>query len=196
METNATRMCALLVGLPDVNVLAVEVGAGRPLRVHVETTATTVACAACGTRAWLKDRCGVPLTDLALFGRAAVLVWAKRRWRCPDLVRAGDRGRCLSKRLRDGRRSLFDYGEPVRLRTKEQAPESPVCLPQLGCPATPTKTPVEGDPACVDSSRLILSARQRQGSAHRAGPCSGFQADEGLRRRATPRVGPGASRGR
>lgn len=84
METNATRMCALLVGLPDVTVVGVEDRAGRPLRVHVETTVSVVACSCCGTRAWLKDRSPVPLTDLAVFGRPAVLVWHKRRWRCPD----------------------------------------------------------------------------------------------------------------
>ncbi len=84
METNATRMCALLVGLPDVSVLAVEDRAGRPMRVHVETTAATAACLACGTRAWSKDRSSVVLTDLPAFGRASELVWHKRRWYCPD----------------------------------------------------------------------------------------------------------------
>ena len=37
METNATRMCALLVGLPDVIVVGVADEASEPLRVHVET---------------------------------------------------------------------------------------------------------------------------------------------------------------
>ena len=42
METDATRMCALLVGLPDVNVLAVDdTDPTAPLRVHVETAAVT-----------------------------------------------------------------------------------------------------------------------------------------------------------
>ena len=36
METNATRMCALFVGLPDVTVLGVDDQPGRPIRVHVE----------------------------------------------------------------------------------------------------------------------------------------------------------------
>lgn len=36
METNATRMCELLVGLPDINVLAVEDRADEPIVVHVE----------------------------------------------------------------------------------------------------------------------------------------------------------------
>src|SRR5262249_22193734 len=78
------RMCALLVGLPDVHVLAVEDDEGVPLRVHVETTVELVGCASCGTRATLKDRRSVVLVDLAAFGRPAVLVWHKRRWSCPD----------------------------------------------------------------------------------------------------------------
>ena len=84
METNATRMCALLVGLPDIRVLGVEDQPGQPLRVHVETTVELEGCAGCGTRAWVKDRPTVELVDLPAFGRSAVLVWRKRRWRCPE----------------------------------------------------------------------------------------------------------------
>lgn len=84
METDATRMCALLVGLPDVNVIGVADVEGQPLRVHVETNAFTVGCAGCGTRAWSKGRRQVELVDLAAFGRPAVLVWHKRRWCCPE----------------------------------------------------------------------------------------------------------------
>jgi transposase len=84
VETNATRMCALLVGLPDITVVGVEDQPGRPLRVHVETSAEVVGCAGCGTRAWVKDRPVVALVDLPAFGRPAVLVWRKRRWRCPE----------------------------------------------------------------------------------------------------------------
>lgn len=84
METNATRMCALLVGLPDVNVIGIEDDDGQPLRVHVETTTVIAGCAECGTRAWSKGRRRVELVDLAAFGRPAVLVWHKRRWCCPD----------------------------------------------------------------------------------------------------------------
>lgn len=36
METDPTRMCELLVGLPEVRVLAVEDRCGEPIRVHVE----------------------------------------------------------------------------------------------------------------------------------------------------------------
>lgn len=85
METDATRMCALLVGLPDVNVLAVDdSNRSGPLRVHVETVAETAGCSSCGTRARVKDRRRVALVDLAAFGRPVVLVWHKRRWFCPD----------------------------------------------------------------------------------------------------------------
>lgn len=84
METNATRMCSLLVGLPDVTVLAIDDRAGQPMRVHVEIEASVVGCSECGTRAWVKDRPLVELVDLPVFGRPAVLVWRKRRWRCPD----------------------------------------------------------------------------------------------------------------
>lgn len=82
METNATRMCALLVGLPAITVIGVDNDNGAPLRVHVETVAEVAGCAGCGTRAWLKDQRPVELVDLPAFGRPAVLVWHKRRWRC------------------------------------------------------------------------------------------------------------------
>ena len=85
METDATRMCALLVGLPDVNVIAVDDNdAGVAMRVHVETTAVVVGCHGCGTRSRVKDRRQVAHVDLACFGRPTVLAWHKRRWSCPD----------------------------------------------------------------------------------------------------------------
>jgi transposase len=77
-------MCALLVGLPDVAVLGVVDEAERPLQVHVETAVAVIGCPACGTQARVKDRAAVTLVDLPAFGRPAVLVWHKRRWRCPD----------------------------------------------------------------------------------------------------------------
>jgi transposase len=76
-------MCALLVGLPDVTVLAVDDRPGQPIRVHVEICEGRPACGRCGTRAWVKDRPVIELVDLPCFGRPARLVWHKHRWRCP-----------------------------------------------------------------------------------------------------------------
>ncbi|MEI2637770.1 MAG: transposase [Microthrixaceae bacterium] len=74
-----------MVGLPDVNVLAVaDTNPTSPLRVHVETTADTVGCTSCGTRVRLNDRREVALAELSTFGRPTVLMWHKRRWVCPD----------------------------------------------------------------------------------------------------------------
>jgi transposase len=84
VETNATRMCALLVGLPAITVVGVEDQPDRPLRVHIETVVELEGCARCGTRAQVKDRRPVALVDLPAFGRPSVLVWHKRRWRCPE----------------------------------------------------------------------------------------------------------------
>ncbi|CAN5707401.1 ISL3 family transposase [soil metagenome] len=83
MELDPTRMCELLVGLPDVNVLAVADVAGEPLRVHVETREPRPSCSGCGGDVTIKDRPVVELVDLAVFGRQARLVWRKRRWSCP-----------------------------------------------------------------------------------------------------------------
>jgi transposase len=72
-------MLERLVGLPRVRVLAVD---DASLRVHVETRLVDLErCPECDTQARVKDRDRVPLTDLPCFGRQAILVWHKRRWR-------------------------------------------------------------------------------------------------------------------
>lgn len=83
MEHDPTRMCELLVGLPDVSVLAVDDGAGV-VRVHVETRSPRPGCTACGGAVTIKDRPVVELVDLPAFGRPARLVWRKHRWTCPE----------------------------------------------------------------------------------------------------------------
>jgi transposase len=75
-------MLERLVGLPCVRVLAVD---DDPLRVHVETKLDGVEqCSGCQAAATIKDRDQVALIDLPSFGRRAILVWHKRRWRCPQ----------------------------------------------------------------------------------------------------------------
>ncbi|MGH9205767.1 MAG: ISL3 family transposase [Acidimicrobiales bacterium] len=85
MEINPTRMCELLVGLPDVNVLGITDSAGEALRVHIETRRSTpVGCPTCGAIAKVKDRPDVELVDLPAFGRSTRLVWNKVRWWCAE----------------------------------------------------------------------------------------------------------------
>jgi len=84
VEFDATRMCELLVGLPDVSVVGVEDVVGGPLRVHVQGRSPRPLCADCGGPAKVKDRPPVDLVDLPAFGRQTQLVWHKHRWVCSD----------------------------------------------------------------------------------------------------------------
>ena len=65
MVTDPTRMCELLVGLPEVTVLGLEDEVGAPLSIHVETRARRPGCSECGVLARVKDRPLVTLVDLA-----------------------------------------------------------------------------------------------------------------------------------
>jgi transposase len=73
-----------MIGLPDITFLGVEDGPGGEARIHVETNARRTGCPQCGAIARIKDRSWVDLVDLPLQGRAARLIWHKRRWQCTD----------------------------------------------------------------------------------------------------------------
>jgi hypothetical protein len=80
LETDATRMCALLVGLPDV----VVVGVGewpKLLRIVIANEVDRPSC--CGRSAHRHGVREMVLVDLPVFGRPARLGWRKQRWRCP-----------------------------------------------------------------------------------------------------------------
>ena len=81
METDPTRMCALLVGLPDVVVEAV---AEWPawLRVVIRAQLERPVCR-CGAMPHRHGTREVTLFDLPVFGRPVRLTWLKQRWRCP-----------------------------------------------------------------------------------------------------------------
>jgi transposase len=83
VESDPTRMCELLVGLPAVNVLGVDDEHEDMVVVHIEARSSAPPCPGCGGSAWVKDRPAVELVDLPCFGRPARLVWHKHRWRCP-----------------------------------------------------------------------------------------------------------------
>ena len=83
MESNPTRVCELIVGLGDVDVLGVEDVAGEPLVVHIRCRGARPRCGGCGGVVWSKGSELVGLVDLPAFGRPVGLVWHKRRWQCP-----------------------------------------------------------------------------------------------------------------
>ena len=79
MEENPTRICELIVGLGDVEVLGVDDAPGGPLEVHIGTRSRPV-CGGCGGSVWSKDAAVVALVDLPAFGRLARLVRYTHRW--------------------------------------------------------------------------------------------------------------------
>jgi transposase len=72
---------SILLGLDGFEVTAAEV-IDDEWRLAVQTTATPVGCAACGTQARLHARRTVQVRDLPIGGRPVVLAWRKRVWRC------------------------------------------------------------------------------------------------------------------
>jgi transposase len=84
VETDPTRMCELLVGLPDVNVLGVDDEVNGFLCIYIESSAERPGCSHCGVLAQMKDRTAVELVDLPCFGRPTRLIWHKCRWKCPE----------------------------------------------------------------------------------------------------------------
>jgi len=79
-------MCALLVGLPDVTIIAV---GDWPhwLRIEVASVTARPACT-CGTAGHRHGVRRVVLVDLPCFGRPTRLVVHKQRWRCPTCRRS------------------------------------------------------------------------------------------------------------
>lgn len=74
---------AVWFGAPNFRVLDV-IDDGFEVTIALESTATVIGCAACGTRAKAKDRRWVSLRDAPSGDRAVVVrVW-KRIWSCPD----------------------------------------------------------------------------------------------------------------
>jgi transposase len=83
LETDSTRMCELLVGLPDVNIDGVGDWPGW-LRIAITRRADRPVCRGCGGGVHCHGIDVVELVDLPCFGRRTRLVWSKSRWRCPN----------------------------------------------------------------------------------------------------------------
>ena len=73
----------LVLGLEGFGLVAATEADGE-LLMGVETDASWAACSSCGTRAKSKGRRKTMVRDLPVGGRPVVLVWFKRRWRCPE----------------------------------------------------------------------------------------------------------------
>ena len=71
MEVDPTRVCELLVGLGDVEVLGVDDDTGELLRVHIRRRAPRPVCEFCGGPLWSDGERRVELVDLPAFGRPA-----------------------------------------------------------------------------------------------------------------------------
>ena len=83
MGQHGSASGSILLGLDGFKVTAAEV-VDDEWRLAVQTTATTVGCVACGTRARLHARRTVRVRDLPTGGRPVVLAWRKRVWRCTE----------------------------------------------------------------------------------------------------------------
>ncbi|HET6918648.1 MAG TPA: ISL3 family transposase [Jiangellaceae bacterium] len=81
--SDGTGLAEALVGLGGFRVLEVTELEAEVV-IDIETTAELSGCGECGVRAEAQDRMAIEIRDLACFGRAARLVWHKRRWRCVD----------------------------------------------------------------------------------------------------------------
>ena len=107
MESDATRMCEMLVGLPEVTVLGVDDG-GERVTVVIETRGPRPACLGCGASPKVKDRDPVLLVDLPVFGRPSRLLWRKHRWRCDTVSCAVNTWTMNKPRIAASRLALTD----------------------------------------------------------------------------------------
>ena len=149
-----------LLGLPGFRVLRVSEHVDEFV-VSVESTATIAWCASCGSRAEAHERKSVELRDLPCFGRPALLVWAKRRWRCRERVRRAAWTEC-SERVdaqavitrRAGMEACRQVGEHARPVSKV-ADEFGVCWWTVMNAVVEHGTPLVDDPHRVGRVRQL-----------------------------------------
>jgi transposase len=134
VEINPTRMCELLVGLPDVNVLGVDDDLDGPLRVHVESRTDQQWCRECGVRARVKDRPPVSLIDLTCFGRRVRLVWHKHRWVCVETSCPAGSWTVIDDRIAVSRAGLTDRaGRSATVQVGQAGRSVSDVASELGC---------------------------------------------------------------
>ena len=172
MEIDPTRMCALLVGLPDVVVIGVGEWPGW-LRIVIDARRL-------GRRAELLRRRRrmvtgvreVELVDLPVFGRPARLVWRKQRWRCPNRTCPVATWTEQNPRIASTRCALTDPGGPVgdACRSAVTAARSAEVAADLGCDwhTVMDAVVVYGTPLIDDPDRY----RRRHARSGWTRPCS------------------------
>ena len=84
METDGGRVCEVLVGLGEVDLVGVEELVGDRLGMTIRSLGPRPVCGQCGERVWSKGDQAVRLVDSPAFGRRVQLRWRKRRWMCPS----------------------------------------------------------------------------------------------------------------
>jgi len=116
VETDGRRMCEVLVGLGEVDLVGVEELSGDRLRVTIRCRGPRPVCGECGGRVWSKGDRLVRLVDLPVFGRPVRLGVAHNAAGCaPD------------RRARWGRLAEQDLSV---------APERALLTSRAGCWAT------------------------------------------------------------
>lgn len=68
LECDPVRMCEIMVGLPEVEVIGLDARA-HVLEIHVECRRTQTGCPSCGVVAHVKDQRPVRFVDLPVAGR-------------------------------------------------------------------------------------------------------------------------------
>ena len=174
MEVDPTRMCELLVGLPDVNLLGVVDAVGEPLRVHIETRRQRPICHGCSGAVVAKDRDRVELVDLPAFGRPTRMVWCKRRWSCPAASCPVGSFTETDTAIAPPRLALTDRaGRMVTEQVCRGARTVNEVAVELGCDWHPSSNAV---PACGDVWWLELGDRERPEGIRAMDPSrDGFQ---------------------
>ena len=171
MEYDPTRMCELLVGLGDVEVLSVADNEGEPLRVHVRRRVPRPPCGGCGGVLWSDGARPVVLVDLPAFGRPVRLVWHKRRWRCP---RGGcEAGSVTEQALEITPTRALLTARAARWATRQAGRGRPLkdVAAELGCVWPPsTLRSSAGAPRCSTPTPPGSQTWSRWGSMR---PCSG-----------------------
>jgi len=194
VEDNPGRVCELLVGLGDVEVLGVGDGAGEPLGVHVRRRAPRPGCVSCGGRLCSDGEREVELVDLAVFGRAARLVAQAPLALRGRRLRGGHRDRAGPAGIAPERERLTTRARRWATRQSGRGRPHDDIARELGCSRHPVNAPVRrwGSALLAADTERISDVAALGLDEHpvAAGPVPG----QGLghrhrRRRAGPTVG-------